>query len=137
MAISSYKMGPGTLLFGAQAASAQVTKCTVEADEAVKSTDAIPVLSGEELPAQESASLTWKLSGTVIQDIDAAGLVAWSWSNAGEEEPFTFIPNTVEDRQVTGTVRVVPLALGGDVDVRNTSDFTWAIIGTPVLAAAP
>jgi hypothetical protein len=139
MAIQSYKMGPGSLTFnaGAQVASAQVTKCSVEAEESVKTTDAIPVLSGEELPEQESASLSWKLSGTVIQDIQAAGLVSFSWDNAGEEVTFVFVPNTVEDRQVSGTVRIVPLALGGDVDVRNTSDFTWKIIGTPVLAAAP
>lgn len=140
MAIKSFKMGPGVLTFGvggAQVASAQVTKCAVECDESVKSTDAIPVLSGEELPQQDTVSLAWKLSGTVIQDIAAADLVSYTWANATDEVPFTFMPNTVEDREVTGTVRIVPLTLGGDVDARNTSDFTWAIIGTPVLADTP
>lgn len=138
MAIKSYKLGPGELTFsaGAQVASAQITKTRVEADESVKSTDAIPVLNGEELAAQETASLTWKLSGTVIQDIDAAGLVAFSWDNAGDEVTFEFVPNTVEGRAVTGTVRIVPLGVGGDVGQRNTSDFTWSIIGTPALADA-
>jgi hypothetical protein len=134
MAIESYKMGPGSLVFGAQAASAQITKGKVSASETVKSTDAIPVLSGDELPAQESASLTYKLDATVIQDIDAAGLVAFTWDNAGDEVAFTFIPNTVEARKVTGTVRIVPIDIGGDVDVRNTADLSWAIVGTPVLA---
>lgn len=140
MAIKSFKMGPGVLTFGvggAQVASAQVTKCAVEADEAVKSTDAIPVLSGEELPQQDEVSLSWKLTGTVIQDIDAADLVAYTWDNASEEVPFAFMPNTVEDRQVTGTVRIVPLSLGGDVNQRNTSDLSWAIIGTPALGDTP
>lgn len=140
MAIQSFKQGPGTLTFGvagAQVASAQVTKCAVEADESVKTTDAIPVLSGEELPQQDDVSIAWKLTGSVIQDIQAAGLVAYTWDNAGAEVPFAFVPNTVEDREASGTVRIVPLALGGDVNQRNTSDFSFAIIGTPVLAAAP
>jgi hypothetical protein len=137
MAIQSFKMGPGSLTFDAQVASAQVTAFKVEADESVKTTDAIPVLSGEELAAQETASLAWKATGTLIQDIAAADLVAWSWTNAGEEVGFTFVPNTVSDRQVTGVVRVVPIALGGDVEKRNTSDISWAIIGTPVLGDLP
>ena len=70
MTIQSYKQGPGSLTFGvAQDASAQITNCRVEASENVKSTDAIPVLSGEELPRQDVVTLDWKLSGTVIQDI--------------------------------------------------------------------
>lgn len=138
MAIQSYKMGPGSLEFdGTEDASAQVTKFTVEADEAVKSTDAIPVLSGEELPAEETASLSWKATGTLIQGIEAAALVAWSWAHAGEEVAFAFVPNTAAGRQCTGVVRVVPIALGGDVSSRPTSDISWSIIGTPVLAAAP
>lgn len=137
MPIKSYKMGPGSLIFTAQDASAQVTSCKVEADESVKTTDAIPVLSGEQLDAQDVASLTWKLTGNLVQDIDAAGFVAWSWANAGSEEPFIFIPNDTEARQVSGVARVVPIALGGDVSQRNTSDISWAIIGTPVLAAVP
>lgn len=137
--IESFKMGPGSLTFeaGAQVASAQVTKAAVEADESVKTTDAIPVLSGEELPKQEEASIAWKLTGSVIQDISAAGLVAFTWDNAGAEVTFLFVPNTVADRRVSGTVRIVPLALGGDVSVRNTSDLSWAIIGTPVLDDLP
>lgn len=136
MPIQSFKMGPGSLTFGvggAQVASAQVTKCTVECDESVSTADAVPVLSGEELPAEDTVRLSWKLTGTVIQDIDAADLVAYTWDNASEEVPFAFVPNTVEDRNVTGTVRIVPLALGGDVNARNTSDLSWAIIGTPAL----
>jgi len=89
------------------------------------------VLSGEELAAQESASLSYKLAGTVVQDIDAAGFTAYTWDNAGEEQPFAFVPNTAEDREVTGTVRLVPLTIGGDVKLRNTADFSFSIIGTP------
>jgi hypothetical protein len=134
--INSYKLGPGTLTFGAlgaQNASAQITKGAVEASENVKSTDAVKVLSGDELAQQDSVSLAWKLTGSVIQDIQAAGLVAYTWDNASAEVPFNFVPNTVEARGVTGTVRIVPLTVGGDVDIRNTSAISWTIIGTPVL----
>jgi hypothetical protein len=36
---------------------------------------------------------------------------------------------------VTGTVRLIPLAIGGEVPTRPTSDFEWVIIGTPVFGA--
>lgn len=132
--IKSYKMGPGSLTFGAQAASAQITNCRVVPSENVKTTDAIPVLSGEELPQQDVVSLSWTLEGTVIQDIDTGDLVAYTWTNASDEVAFVFTPSTAEGRKVTGTVRLVPLTIGGDVELRNTADFSMAIIGTPVLA---
>src|SRR5690349_14601586 len=105
MAIQSYKMGPGTLKFGpagAQDASAQITKGAVEASENVKSTDAVKTLSGDELAQQDTVSLSWKLTGSVIQDIQALGLVDYTWVHAGEEVAFEFVPNTVEARAVTG-----------------------------------
>lgn len=139
MPVLSYKMGPGTLSFGAgaQVASAQVTKCKVSASESVKKVDAIPTLSGDELPAEETATLEWKLDATVIQSLLAAGFVSYSWVNAGDEVSFIFDPSTAEDRRVTGTVRVVPVDIGGDVSARNTSDLTWSIIGTPALGDIP
>lgn len=138
MAIKSYKLGPGTLTFGdggAQDASAQITNCRIDPTENVTSTDAIPTLSGDEIPAEDDATYTYALAGTLIQDIDAAGIVAYSWTNAGVEVPFSFVPNTDSAREVTGTVRMVPLTLGGDVKARNTSDFSMACIGTPAFGA--
>jgi hypothetical protein len=73
-----------------------------------------------------------------VQDtLAAAGLVDFTWTNAGVNIPFKFIPATAIARKVTGTIRCVPLAIGGDVKKRNTSDWSPAIIGTPVLAATP
>lgn len=137
--IHSYKMGPGSLTFGvggAQVASAQVTKCSVSASESVKTADAVPVLSGEELAAEDTVTLAWKLDASVIQDIAAAQLVDYTWVNASDEVPFHFVPSTAEDRAVDGVVRIVPLELGGDVNARNTSDLSWVIIGTPTLGDA-
>lgn len=136
MAIKKYKMGDGTFKLGgglAQDASCQVTNLRVECDESVKTTDAIPVLCGEELPAEDVASLAWKISGNVVQDIDAADLVAYTWTNASDEVAFEFVPNTTAGRKVTGLCRLVPITLGGDVATTPRSDFTWAIIGTPAL----
>lgn len=134
MPINSYKMGPGTFTLGAGplAASAQVTKMRVVPAEEVKSTDAIPVLSGEEIPAEEDASVRFTLEGSFLQDIAVAGVVDYTWGHSGEEVAFSYEPSTIAGATVTGTVRVVPLVIGGDeMKQRPASDFTWRIIGTP------
>ena len=143
MPISSYKMGPGTLTLGAAAdlidLSCQMTNLRVEPSETVKSTDAVPVLCGEELPAEESASYSFRMKGTLLQDLAAAGACDWTWEHRGEEHVFTFVPNTVAGRSITGTVRVAPIVIGGDVDKtkRPTSDIDWAVIGDPALGTLP
>jgi hypothetical protein len=133
MAIESYKVGPGSLELGAGPlnVSAQVLSCTVVPSEKVKETDPRPVLSGEELAGSSSASLTWRLKGKVLQDLAAAALVDYSWTNAGEEVAFEYVPNTAEDRAVAGTVRVIPFSIGGDVSKTDAaeSDFDWQVIG--------
>lgn len=137
MAIQSYKLGPGTLKLGAAGVmdvSCQITSGKVEASEKVTTQEALDVLCGEQLAAEDNVSLEWTLSFNLLQDIAAAGSVAWSWTNASTEQAFEFIPNTVGARKVTGTVRVIPITIGGDVKTRPRSDATWKVIGTPVLA---
>jgi hypothetical protein len=138
MAIETYDLGPGTLTLGSGPlnVSAQMTQVAVECSESVQSTDAKKVLSGEVLAQQDTVTLTWTLTFTAFQDIAAAGLVTYTWENASEEVPFVFIPSTAEGRDVTGTVRIVPLKLGGDVNGgKPESDATWRITDTPVLGA--
>lgn len=140
MPIRTYKLGPGTLVLDPGAdfdASTQLKNCRVEPSEQVDSEDAIPVLSGDEIAAEETATYTFKLSGSVLQDLEAAGFVAFTWDHMGETMPFTFIPRTDADRQVTGTVRVAPVTIGGDVKSRPDSDFTWSCIGTPDFGDTP
>jgi len=140
MTVLSHKLGPGVLTIGAGPldVSAQVTACTVEWEEAVEVTAAIPVLSGEEVPEEEAATYKSKLTVTFLQDdLGAANLVSYTWTNKGTNVAFKFIPNNSIARKVTGTLRVVPVNVGGDVKVRNTSDVSFAIIGVPVLAATP
>ena len=140
MTILSHKLGPGVLTIGAGPldVSAQVTKCIISPEESVDTVDAIDVLSGEQLAAEDTASLKWKLDATFLQDdLAVANFVAYTWANALTNVAFKFIPNNSITRKVTGTLRVVPLAIGGDVKKRNTSDWSVAIIGTPVLANTP
>lgn len=136
MAIKKYTVGDGTLTIGAAPLdiSAQVTSMRIEWTENVTTADVIPVLSGEETGGEEEATYTAALAGNVVQDIDAAGFVEYSWTNKGTEVPFVFVPNTAKGRQVTGTVRVSPVTLGGDVrDKTPRSDISWSCIGDPVL----
>lgn len=125
MAIKSVKMGPGTLKFGASPLdiSAQVRECLVNPE--TETSDPVDVLSGEQLAGDDTYS--WTLEATVIQDIDAAGFVAWTWANKGTIQSFVFIPATASGRQVSGYVKVKPVALGGEVKKRNESDFEFVI----------
>lgn len=140
MTILSHKLGPGVLTIGAGPldVSAQVTKCIISPEESVDTVDAIDVLSGEQLAAEDTASLKWKLDATFLQDdLAVANFVSYTWANALTNVAFKFIPNNSIARKVTGTLRVVPLAIGGDVKKRNTSDWSVSIIGTPAIAATP
>jgi hypothetical protein len=61
--------------------------------------------------------------------------VDYSWINKGLEVPFSFTPDkTKPTTKWTGTLRVIPLNVGGDVPTRPTSDFDYPIIGTPTKA---
>lgn len=139
MPVQTYKLGPGTLIFdaGAQNVSAQITKGTVTPVINKTTTAAIPVLSGEEVPEEHEVSYAWTLDGTLLQDLASTGFIAWTWTNKGLFKSFTFVPNTVEDRQVTGFVRVDPVLMGGDVKTRPTSDFTFDVTDATGLAADP
>jgi hypothetical protein len=93
------------------------------------------MLCGDDLPSEENVSLTWKLVGTIQQDLATGGVVDYSWINAGDEVAFVFVPNTTAGRQVTGVARVAPIKVGGEVKTRPASDIEWSVIGTPVLGA--
>ena len=138
MPIKSYKVGPGTLKLGAAGVndfSCQVMSARVVPTATVKTLDAVKVLCGEELPEAESVSYKWTLEVKFLQDIEANGIIAHTWTNANTETPFELIPNTAKGRKITGTVRIDPIAAGGDADTRPDADASWSIIGTPALAA--
>jgi hypothetical protein len=78
---------------------------------------------------------TFQLTGNI--DVDAgneSGLFALSWAEKGSQQPFTFTPSTELGTTATGILIVDPLRFGADEYGSDlTSDFTWDIVGTPVL----
>lgn len=143
MATDSYKLGPGTLTLDDGGAdeievAAQLSNCRIEPSEDVTEGDDLNLLDGTTLAGEDDVSRSYVLAGTAVQDLNAttltpAGFTDWSWDNKGEEVAFTFIPVTARGAAVgvTGTVRVIPLQVGGDAKIRNTADFSWVIIGEP------
>src|SRR5262245_1978729 len=145
MPAKTVKLGPGELSIGATGTAIDFT-CQVTAahvDWSVDVGDDTQVLCGETVPGERTYSAS--IAGTLYQDLDTAGIVAYSWDHKGEEIPFTFTPNSDNGAAVTGTLILDPLTVGGDTAGENmTSDFEWAIVGEPVLtigaaavAAAP
>jgi hypothetical protein len=134
--MTSYTTGPGSLVFGSPGGTefaAQVIACTVEWD--VDSEDDINVLSGGVVAGEDV--FTAKLSGELLQDISLTGINTYSWENRGDVVPFVFIPNTATDRQVTGEVKVIPIAVGGEVKKKAVADFEWPCVGEPALGDVP
>jgi len=139
MPIKTNTVGPGTLTLGsgALAVEAQVTSLTIESAENVTEPESedVPVLSGETLTndtGDEVVTFTWTLTGNLFQDWRVDGVVAWSWENAGTAQPFTYVPNSADGASFEGTVKPVPINIGGDVKAKGRSDFTWRLTGQPV-----
>jgi hypothetical protein len=134
MTIKFYELGDGVLILGAATdVTAQVTDCTIKANESVKTVDAIETLSGEEIPELSKATITRTLTGTFIQDIDADGLVDWSEDNETTEQDFIFCPAEDPGRARKGVLYPVGIDFGGTVGPgAATSAFTWRIKGKPV-----
>jgi hypothetical protein len=101
----------------------------------VNSEDAITTLSGDTLGGARTYGA--ELDVTAVQDLDTAGLVAWSWAHKGEDVPFTYTPSTAVGTAITGTVTVDPLSIGGDIGSKPTSDFTWTCVGLPDAGRRP
>lgn len=140
MTINSTKVGPGVLSINALAFSAQCASAELQVTENVDSTDAVPVLSGETLAQQDTATYSYQLVVTFLQDLGqpaASGIVAFSWANAGQNKAFIYTPNNAASagsKTWTGTLRVVPLNVGGDVGNQAAqSQVTFQVIGTPVV----
>jgi hypothetical protein len=129
------KLGPGLLTLGEVGSpidiSCLLSKAKVSWDKDKE--DDTAVLCGDTIAG--AVSYTAKLAGTLAQDIDNVdGIVQFSWDHKGEQVPFVFVPNTAAGRQVTGTVTVDPLTVGGDEVKKNMmSDFEWDCVGEPVL----
>jgi hypothetical protein len=137
MAAKSHALGPGSLKLGETGSSReiaqQLTKIVLTPN--VDEEDDVPVLSGEILDGEETT--TWEVSGTANQDYDADSFEDWCFTNRGKRVPFEFTPSTAHVRGYKGTLKVRPIAVGGDVKKKNTSDFTFPLVGEPVQVTGP
>lgn len=110
------KLGPGTLTVGLTGTPVDFT-CQVTAARVEWSADAeddIETLCGDTVPGARDYTST--LSGTIFSDLGpTAGIVEFSWTNKGTTQPFTFRPSmTTGVKQVTGSVVIDPISVGGD-----------------------
>lgn len=125
-------LGPGSLVFGEVAVdeldiSCQVTACKVTFDSDKE--DDVPTLCGGIITGEKS--YTSKLEFTAAQDLEANGLIDWTWKNAGKQVPFKFVPLEGSAATVVGQVTIDPIEFGGDVKKRNLSEAEFDIVGLP------
>jgi len=138
--VDYYTVSPGTLTIGATTLltdfSSQVTSCKLT--PSVDNGDPINVLSGEQVPGDRTESFT--LDGTFLQDFGKAGSgtntskTEWLFTHRGQTMPFVFTPTTSRGRQITGNLVVEAVDIGGDVQTKPTSDFSFIVVGAPALA---
>ena len=92
--------------------------------------DEVETLCGDKLAPDVKTS--WSLAGTSIQDFDSPdGFVQYSVENNLEVVEYSWQPNT-STFEVTGTVQVRAVEIGGDVNTRLTTDFEWPCQDDPV-----
>jgi hypothetical protein len=133
MAVIESKLKSGSLLLGTSPGveyACQQTNVRI-VPEHNEEGDEVETLCGDVLTP--STTTSWTLQGTAIQDWDAAGgvsFIQYSWENDGDTVDFSWTPNAGATT-ITGQVTVRALELGGDVNTRITSDFTWPMAGAP------
>jgi len=91
--------------------------------------DEVETLCGDKLSPDTKA--TWNLQGTSIQDFDAPeSFIKYTWDNNLVKTPFTWQPNA-NSTVVSGIAQIRAVEMGGDVNVRLTTDFDWPLDGDP------
>lgn len=137
MAVNTVTVGAGKLTIGASTDlttfSGQVTACRLV--PSVDQGDSIMVLSGESVAGDRTESFA--LEGTLLQDLGATiSTTEWLFTNRGETHVFEFVPSTAAGKKITGSLVVEAIEIGGDVSTKPTSDFSFVVVGAPVIAAA-
>lgn len=128
------KLGPGVLTVGETGAildfSARATQAAVR--WSVNTEDDTLTLAGSSEPGVRTYAAV--LEATVYQDdLTAAGLIAYSWNNKGKRMPALFTPYNEGLHEISGTVVVDPIDVGGEVGKKNTADLKWSFVGTPTI----
>ena len=124
-------LGPGTLNLGSVGTtldlSCQITEITIEAkgdSEEPEMTLCGDVESG-------ARTYSWTMNITAFQDMEADGVIDFTWKHAGKELPFKFVPESSGKAAVTGRVVIDPVTIGGTVGQKNKSEAEWVISGAP------
>jgi hypothetical protein len=126
------RLGPGTLTIGATEYGVQISNVRLTPD--VSTEDGTPTLGIPE-PSPLS-TIAWKLAGSAIQDWEEdAGFVNYCMDNGLAEVAFVWVPLDDATVQYEGTCQILPVEIGGDVAVQQTTDFEFPVIGTPTRSA--
>lgn len=125
------KLGPGTLLLGNSAdqldVSCQITNAVLSPNKDTE--DPTTVLCGDTIPG--ASTYNWQLSGALLVDVTAGGVVQWTWEHENRVVAFEFIPNNAAATSFAGQVVVDPLAIGGDTGQNMSQEFEWSCVGRP------
>jgi hypothetical protein len=98
--------------------------------------DEIETLCGDKLPPGKKE--TWVLAGTAVQDFDdPVGFLSYCFDNRMTTVAFTWNPNVEGAPVWSGSVVVLALEEGGDVNTALTTDFEFDISGDIVREYAP
>lgn len=131
MTITESRLKSGTLTLDAISFATQATNVRLVPSTDTQG-DALETLSGDTISPDEST--TWALAITAVQDFeDSAGFVNFAMENAGLTVPYSWKPKAVGPTY-TGTVKVRPVEVGGEVNKRLTTDAEWACQETPTVA---
>lgn len=75
---------------------------------------------------------SWVLQGTAVSDFDdPEGFVQHCFDHDGEQVPFSWAPNAIGGTW-SGELFVQAVEIGGDVNTRLTTDFSFAVVSKPI-----
>jgi hypothetical protein len=124
------RLKTGTLTLDAIPFASQATNVSLD-PETDEDGDRLEVLSGETLEPDEVTS--WTLHIEAVQDFDdPAGFVRFCFENAGQVVPYSWKPNAA-GATWTGTVKVRPVQVGGDVNARLSTEADLPCQETPTV----
>jgi len=135
-AVTPITIGPGLFTIGADTDLTNFShQCTsLKVVPSVTKGDPINVLSGGQAPGDRSE--TFAIEGTLLQDFGRDNSTTrWLFDHRGEDHVFSYFPNNANGGEITGLLTVEAIDIGGEVKTKPTSDFTFTLIGPPVLPA--
>lgn len=129
MPITDSRLKNGTLTINAVAFATQATNVRL-VPKTNSQGDTLEVLSGDTVTPDETVD--WTLEIVAVQDFtDEAGLINFAMANAGDIHAYSWAPSGATGPTYTGTVKVQPIEVGGEVNSRNTTTASWACQEAP------